>query len=390
MPQGLRTRAGELPADTTSFVGREAQVGAVKRLLTQTRLVTLTGPGGVGKTRIAIRVAREIRATFDDGVCLVTLSSLRDPELLANTVATALGLPEQQARPQLDVVVDYLTDKRLLLLLDTCEHLVDACAMLADVLMRSAPGLHIVATSRQPLDVPGEVGYPVPPLELNGDAMTLFIDRAAAIVPGFAATPANRPLIATLCRRLDGIPLAIELAVVRLRALPLEELVSRIDNRLRLLSGGMRRALERHQTLRMTIDWSHDLCTAQERLLWARLSVFAGEFGLGAVEVICEGGELTGDDVIDSLIGLVDKSVVLREDREGAAHYRMLDTVREYGAERLAALGEEDALRARHRDHYLERARRFAAEFIGPDQMTWLGWFEREQANLRLALEHCL
>jgi len=377
-------QGGGLPTETTSFVGRAAELSEVGGLLRKARLVTLTGPGGVGKTRLAVRAAREVAGSMADGACLLSLSALRDPELLPATVATALGLPEQSARPVTDLVVDYLKDKKLLLILDTCEHLLDACALFTDVVLRATDAVVVLATSRQPLDVPGENVYLVPPLPSDGsDAVALFADRAVAVAPGFVLDDTARPLALELCRRLDCIPLAIELAAVRLRALTLSDLVARLDDRFQLLAGGYR-GPQRHQTLRMTIEWSRDLCLDTERLLWDRLSVFAGAFGLDAAEAVCTGDGLSRDGVLDALIGLVDKSIVLRR----GDRYRMLDTIREFGAEHLAAAAETSRYRAAHRDYYLEMARRFDSAFIGPDQMDWVDQIAREQANFRVALEY--
>jgi predicted ATPase/tetratricopeptide (TPR) repeat protein len=393
-------RRGDLPVDLTSFVGREVEVGAVKRLLTQTRLVTLTGPGGVGKTRVALRVAAEIQETFADGVCLVELSALQDCRLLGHTVAAALGLPEQTARPAIDVLVEHLSDKRLLLILDTCEHIIDACAMLVDVLRQGAAELRVLVTSRQPLNSSGEHTLSITPLPVPEsddepfggayDAVVLFAERAAAVVPGFAVTEDNWAAVAAVCRRLDGIPLAIELAVVRLRALSLEQMVSLLDDRFRLLTSGTRSALPRHQTLRTAIGWSHELCTPEERLLWARLSVFAGDFDLDAVQQICASDDLAVEGIVCHLISLVDKSIVIRVEGAAEARYRLLDTIREYGREWLVTLGEEREFRGRHRDFYLAMAEQFDAEWVSSAQVPWIRRLSQERPNLRVALEFCL
>ncbi|MBO0805142.1 MAG: LuxR family transcriptional regulator, partial [Nocardiopsaceae bacterium] len=387
------THGGRLPAETTRFFGRAAEAAEIRGALGHSRLVTLTGPGGVGKTRIAVRVAREQRAAFADGVCMVQLSGLRDADLLADTVAGALGLAVPAGQAPLAALVDYLRGKRMLIILDTCEHLIDACAMLADVVLRGADGPRLLATSRQALDIPGEVVHQVPPLAVpddGGTAVALFADRAAAAVPGFTVTDRLLPDVVRLCRRLDGIPLAIELAAVRLRAVGLDELLGRLgDDRLRLLAGGSRRLPHRHQTLRMTIGWSYDLCSEAERLLWTRLSVFAGGFGLPAVEAVCADGQLGTRDIVDTLIGLVDKSIVLRTDATDAtdgARYRMLDMMREYGAERLADAG---SYRGRHLAYYRGLARSFESGFLGPEQATWFGRLARDYDNILLALEYC-
>ncbi|MFZ3598090.1 helix-turn-helix transcriptional regulator [Streptomyces sp. BH104] len=399
-PSPTRRTPGELPAETTSFVGRRRELDQVADVLTRARLVTLTGPGGVGKTRAAVRAVRDLRGRYPDGVRLVELSALRDPALLANAVAAALDLPEQAARPAIEVIADHLEDRELLLLLDTCEHLVDACAVLCDELLRSAPRLRIVATSRQPLDVPGEHVLAIGPLsmpdpaggaERECDALALFADRASAAVPGFTVSEDNRADVLALCRRLDGIPLAIELAVSRLRVLSLDEMLARLDDRFRLLTGGRRTSVPRHQTLRTAIGWSHDLSTAAERLLWARLSVFAGELSLQAAETVCADEDvLPVEDVLTSLIGLVEKSVVVRVETPEGTRYRMLDTIREYGQEQLAVLGGEERTRRRHLEYFLDAARAFDQEWTGDAQIPLLRALVRDQANVRVALEYCL
>jgi non-specific serine/threonine protein kinase len=332
-------------------------------------------------------------SSFPDGVCMVQLSGLRDADLLPATVAGALGLRSQSADGhQLDVLVDHLRGKRILIILDTCEHLIDGCAMLADVVLRGADSPRLVATSRQALDIPGEVVYPIPPLAVpddGGDAVALFADRVSAAVPGFTISEETLPRVVALCRGLDGIPLAIELAAVRLRAVGLDELLARLSDRLRLLGGGSRRVTQRHQTLRMTIGWSYELCSPAERLLWTRLPVFAGEFGLDAVEQVCSGGDLATSDIIDTLIGLVDKSIVLRADTgDGAdgARYRILDVIREYGAELLE---DDGSYQARHLEYFLELATAFGSAFLGPDQAGWVDRIAVDEANIRAALEYC-
>ena len=370
-------------------------------MLAQSRLVTIVGPGGVGKTRVSLVAAAQAAASYPDGPWIVELSDLRDPALLPNTVASVLGLPEQDARSALDAVLEYLRDRRLLLILDTCEHLLDACAALAQAVMRDAPGVTVLATSRQPLDMPGERTYPIGPLPVPendwlplaatglagcGDAVELFALRAAAAVPDFAITPDNAADVIRLCRRLDGIPLAIELAVVQLRALPLSALLDRLNHRFTVLTGGHPGALPRHRTLRMAIEWSHELCSAAEQRLWARLSVFAGTFDLVAAQEVCAEVSLERPDVIDALIGLVDKSVVLRE----GERYRMLDTVREFGAEQLASSGELACCRARHIARYLAMARYFGVHFTDDDQLDRYYELRSVHHNLRAALEYAL
>ncbi|MEV0176790.1 LuxR C-terminal-related transcriptional regulator [Streptomyces sp. NPDC050803] len=381
-------RGGQLPVELTSFVGRADELDLIQGSLGRSRLVTLVGPGGVGKSRTALRAAGLAAERFADGVRLVELSALHDPELIPATLAGVLELPEQSGMSTLDAVVEHLRRRRLLVVLDTCEHLVDACAMLCDILLREAAGLSVLATSRQPLDVPGEHCVPIPPLPAE-DAVDLFVQRAAAVTGGGPLTPADRERTLALADRLDGIPLALELAAVRLRAVPLAELVARLDRRFEVLTGGRRTALSRHQTLRTAIGWSHELCTPQERLLWARLSVFAGSFELSTAERVCSDAELPPEQVVEALIGLVDKSVVQRIGEDGG-RYRLLDTIREYGADMLTHTGGADAVRRRHFAYYEELAGRFWDEFVSPAQVRLFRAFRDNVADVRAALEYGL
>ncbi len=380
----------------TDFVGRQGELAAVAAALTESRLVTIVGPGGVGKTRVALVTAAQTADRYPDGPWIVELSGLRDPLLLPNTVASVLGVPDQDARSALDTVLDYLKERRLLLILDTCEHVLDACATLVQAIQQDAPGVTVLATSRQALDMPGEHTFPIGPLPVPsqvsvsspsaGDAVELFALRAAGAVPGFTVNPGNASDVVRLCRRLDGIPLALELAAGRLRGLPLSELVQRLDHRFEVLTGGQPGALERHQTLQTAISWSYDLCSAAEQRLWARLSVFAGTFSLAEAEEVCAEVDLERPDVISGLIGLVDKSVVLRE----GERYRMLDTLREFGAERLTSSGELAACRMRHIGRYREMARYFGEHFADDDQMSRYHDLRSVHSNLRAALEYAL
>ncbi|MFB4301742.1 LuxR C-terminal-related transcriptional regulator [Actinomadura sp. NTSP31] len=393
----LERQTGRLPAEFTSFVGRKTELHQVRRLIDGHRLVTLTGPGGVGKTRLAVRTAARASDAFDGGVYFVGLSSLTEPSLLAQAICDALGLAGQGGGPAASRLADHLADRRVLLVLDTCEHLLDACAALTEVLLRCAPGLRVLATSRQPLDVLGEHTISVAPLgrpEPGGpdapdgeecDSVRLFAERAAAAVQGWTLTNGNRDAVARLCHRLDGIPLAIELAAVQLRTFSADQVLSRLGTRL-FQARGARTSVPRHQTLRAAIDWSHALCSAEERLLWARLSVFAGDFDLDAAEHACSGDGLPAEHVVDVLTGLVDKSVVQRADRGGRVRYRMLDSLREYGVERLAAGGGQARLRRRCFDWYAGRLRLARAELAGAEQARWLDWFDRERANIRALL----
>ncbi|MEU0844659.1 LuxR C-terminal-related transcriptional regulator [Streptomyces sp. NPDC005962] len=398
-PTGRQT--GWLPAEVTTFVGRRHEAAEARRMLSASRLVTLTGVGGVGKTRLALRVAEEARRAFSDGVWLVELAALETPDLLARSVAEALEVRDQSARPPLDVLVDHLRDRQTLIVLDNCEHLIHGCALLADRLLRAAPRLRILATSRQALGTAGEQTLAVPALPLPDvtgprlstaalaqcDGVRLFVERAGAILPGFAVTETNRDAVERVCRRLDGIPLGIELAAVRLRALSVQQLLDRLEDRFRLLTTGSRSVLPRHQTLRALIDWSHDLCTEQERLLWARVSVFAGSLDLEAAEAVCSGDGIAREDVLDLVTELVDKSVLLREEHDATVRYRMLDTLRQYGRERLAASGEETGRLRLHRDYYRQLAADARAALFGPAQVQWFTRLQLEHANLRSALE---
>jgi predicted ATPase/DNA-binding CsgD family transcriptional regulator len=410
MSLGLtRQRPGELPLEVTGFVGRHRELAELTGLLRTARLVTVTGPGGVGKTRVALRAAAQFgtaqfaeSGAFPDGIWLVELSGLHDPELLPDTVATALGLPgtglaSTGSHSQLDAILDHLRDQRLLLILDTCEHLIDACAMLADILLRATP-VTVLATSRQPLAVPGEHTCAIPPLPVpapgaedagDGDAVELFVQCAAAAVPGFEVTDANRACVIRLCQRLDGVPLAIELATVRLRAIPLEQLVDRLEDRFRLLAGGRRAARPHHQTIRAATEWSYDLCSPAEQLLWARLSVFAGSFDVAAAEQVCADERLDARDVLATLIGLVDKSVVLRADGDGT-RYLLLDTLREFGAEKLAERGEQDMIRQQHLARYCGLAVYLGENPLAGDQVPRYRQLRQEHAELRAALEYAL
>jgi len=402
MASGLISRRpGVLPVEVTSFVGRRGELTQLACQLRTTRLATVTGPGGVGKTRVALRTAAGCAGQFADGVCLAELAGLRDPELLPLTVASCLGLPDQETRSQLDAILDYLRKRQLLLMLDGCEHLVDACAALVTMLLRETAGVTVLATSRQPLDAVGEHICQIPPLPVpelgsqdagHEDAVELFAQRAAAVVSGFGITDDNRDDVIRLCRRLDGIPLAIELATVRLRAVPLKQLAGRIDDRFRLLTGERRAALPHHRTLRTATQWSYELCSPAEQLLWTRLSVFAGSFDASAAEQVCAGEPLATGDILPTLIGLVDKSVVLRlaDDTGGGedTHYRQLDTIREFGAERLAEAGEEAAFRDRHISRYLAMARYLGAHPAGEDQVACFRELRREHADVRAALNY--
>ncbi|HEX3712633.1 MAG TPA: LuxR C-terminal-related transcriptional regulator [Trebonia sp.] len=397
----MRRSPDELHRELTGFVGRSRELDALAETLESARLVTITGTAGVGKTRVALRFAATRTARFADGVCFAELGGLRDSDLVPHTVAACLGLPEQDARTGVDAVVGYLSERQLMLVLDTCEHVITGCVPLVFALLRHAPGVTVLATSRQPLDLPGEHVFPLPPLPVpgpreaagEGDAVELFAQRAAAAVPGFTVSGANRGDVIRLCRRLDGIPLAIELAAVQLRATSLPALTSGLEHRFLALAGGPRAALPHQQTLRATIRWSYDLCAPAERILWARLSVFAGSFTIPAATSVCAGGTLDDSDVLTALIGLVDKSVVLRpQEPAGQAEprYRLLDTIREFGAEQLAGSGELAATRDRHIAYFLGLAEEFARRDKDSDQLPRFHALRGEHPNLRAALGYAL
>jgi predicted ATPase/class 3 adenylate cyclase len=407
-----------LPLQVTSFVGREKESAQVKGLLEAAPLVTLTGSGGCGKTRLALQVAADLLDGMGDGVWLVELAALTDPALVAQTVANALGVKEEPGKTLQQTLVSFLKARRLLLLLDNCEHLLSACAQLADTLIRSCPHVKVLATSREGLGIVGETTYRVPSLSLPDpnhlppveslsqyEAVRLFLDRAGAVAPGFAVTNANAPALAQICHRLDGIPLAIELAAARVRAMSVEEINARLDHLFRLLTGGSRTVLPRHQTLRATIDWSYDLLTEPECLMLHRLSVFAGGWTLEAAEQVCadvaKRGEMEGKratptptsvpfieewEVLDLLCSLVDKSLGVAEQKEGHTRYHLLETVRQYALDRLEESGEIQAVQDRHRDCFLQLAEQAEQTLFGPEEPAWLAQLVTEHDNLHAAL----
>ncbi|TQK50750.1 putative ATPase [Streptomyces sp. SLBN-118] len=400
MSGGVRG-VGVLPVEVTGFVGRRGEVRQVRQLLSGGRLVTLTGAGGIGKTRLALRSAAEVGRAFPDGVCLVELAALSEGRLLAQTVVDAVGLREQSSLAPLEILRGYLAERKVLLVLDNCEHLIDACGALVSALLQACPGLNVLATSRQVLGVAGESVVPVPPLALpapdcapqaaaQSEAVSLFMQRAASARAGFAVSEDRMGVVAEICRRLDGIPLAIELAAARVRALSVEEILHRLDDRFALLTGGSRAALPRQRTLRAAIDWSYGMCSEPERLLWERLSVFSGSFDLQAAEAVCCGEGIERGAVFDLVAGLVDKSVVGCEESGGRMRYRLLETLRQYGQDLLAASGRQPALRRRHRDWYQHLVKQGETDWFGPDDLDWLAWLRVERPNLRAALEYSL
>jgi predicted ATPase/DNA-binding CsgD family transcriptional regulator len=391
--------AARLPAEVTSFVGRRHELAEARRLLSVSRLLTLTGPGGVGKTRLALRLADQVRRAFADGVYLVELDALNDPSLLPQTVAAALGVRDAAEDP-IAILAEYLENMRVLLVLDNCEHLVDACAVLADKLLAAAPGLRITATSRHVLGIEGEQILPIPPLatpDEHGpggdgayyDSMALFADRASAVLPDFTVDERNRDRVLQICQRLDGVPLAIELAAVRLRVLSLDDIVDRLDDRFGLLVEGSRVAPSRQRTLGAAIGWSYGLCSPDEQLIWARLSVFAGTFDLEAAEDVGGADGVGREEVLGLVAGLMDKSILIRQANSHGrlARYRMLETIRRYGLARLESSDEESAVRARHLEHYRQLALRFQDECFGSHQVEWVQRLVTEHPNLRVALE---
>ncbi|MCV7236455.1 LuxR family transcriptional regulator [Mycobacterium branderi] len=373
-----------LPVQLTSFIGRTHQIHDVRKILTENRLVTLTGAGGAGKTRLAIQIAAHMAGEFGDGVWYVDLAPITDPELVPVATARALGLPDQPGRSTMDTLIRSIRDRQMLVVLDNCEHLLDATAALMIDLLGACPNLTLLATSREPIAVDGEVTWRVPSLSLADEAMDLFADRARRAKPDFRTTQGNTHCIEEICRRLDGMPLAIELAAAQVRALSLDEILDGLHDRFRLLTGGARRAVRRQQTLHASVDWSHTLLTKPERVLFRRLSVFMGGFDLEAAQAVASGGDVKAHQVLDQLTLLVDKSLVVAENATGRTRYRLLEMVRQYSLEKLAESGEADAVRIRHRDHYTA----LAATLDDPsrdshDQM--LEKAETEIDNLRAA-----
>jgi predicted ATPase len=427
-PGGGAGRRHNLPASLISFVGREQDLAQIARLLDDHRLVTLYGAPGVGKTRLALRVAGEVLPAFEDGVWLVELAALAEPTLVPAAVASALGVRHEGRHPLVEVLVERFRGAELLLLLDNCEHLLDACATLANTLLSACPGLWILATSREPLRLTGEVSWSVPSLSvpasdeppgssppprdpastveavLASEAGRLFLERALAVRPAFELSEIAASGVAQICRRLDGIPLAVELAAARVRALTAEQLATRLDDRFLLLTSGSRAGLPRQRTLRALIDWSYDLLSEPERILLRRLAVFAGGWTLEAAEAVAADerpatdGERNGQasspvlrplSVLDLLSQLVEKSLVTVDDRPGEARYRLLEVIRQYGEERLVEAGEADALRRRHSAWFLALAERAWPELWGPDEVAWLRRLDAEHDNLRTALAWC-
>jgi len=393
-----------LPAELTGFVGRREERAEIRRRLSESRLVTLVGFGGVGKTRLALRVATEVQRVFPDGVWFVPLDELSDPGLLTETIATSLGIYDEPRRLGMIQLSEYLRQRDLLLVLDNCEHLVDSCAVLVDSLLRVCPRLRVLATSREALRVQGEALMPVAPLAVPRDsvgvlasaqeyeAVRLFVERASQMVPGFAVDEENRSAVLEICKHLEGIPLALELAAVRMRAMSPAELLERLQGDWELLDLGSRGAPERHRTMAACLEWSYALCSPEERELWARLSMFSGGMEMDAIQYV--GGDSpsssTPEVLADLVQSLVDKSILTSELHDGRARYRMLGTLRRFGRGRLEQDKEQEgAMRLRHRDFYADLVSRIDADWMSPRQVKGLRRLRREEANLRIALEYC-
>jgi predicted ATPase/DNA-binding CsgD family transcriptional regulator len=391
-----------LPVQLTSFVGRERELDELAALLRQGRLVTVAGAPGMGKTRIAAELATRVLAEHPDGTWAVSVAALSDATELPRELAATLGAREPFSESPLDTLLAHVGSRRMLLVLDDCEHLLDACARLAEALLTACPELRILATSHEPLRVPGEQVWRIPPLTLpelsstderaleavaGSEAVRLFQARASLVRPHFSITPANARTVARLCHRLDGIPLAIELAAARVEMMSVDDILDRLEDRFRLLTGGGRTVMPRHQTLRAALDWGHQLLNPAEQMLFRRLSVFASGFELGPAEAVCASADLPADQVLGHLTRLVDKSLVVPAlEPAGHTRYRMLETVRQYASERLSDAGEGDDVRRRHADHFLALAEQ-AATFHGrPSQTFWLERLEGDHDDLRAAL----
>src|SRR6266542_3179413 len=393
------TAKQNLPHQLTSFVGREQEMAQLEELVLSNRLVTLTGAGGAGKTRLAIEVASRLIDAFPDGVWLVELATLSDPRLVPQATAQALALPKQPTRPVIETLSDYLALKKLLLVLDNAEHLLEGCVQFVDLILRHSPDVAVLVTSCERLAITGELTYRVPSLTVpetsdtlrpetvsRYEGVRLFVERAKLGRPDFDVTTGNASAVASICARLDGMPLAIELAAPRLRLMSAEELSQRLDRRFALLTDGSRTALPRHRTLRSTIDWSYDLLTDVEQAMLRRVAVFAGGWTLAAAEHVCTGEGIEKSDTIGLLTSLADKNLVITEEHEGATRYRMLETIRQYALDRLRESDEEARWRNRHFAWVLALAEESYEQLVGPQQSLWIDRIARELDNFRAAL----
>jgi len=392
-----------LPVQLTSFIGRENEIVELKQELESHRLVTLTGSGGTGKTRLSLQVATELLEKFDHGLWFIELAPLANPDLIPQTILSAIGVSEQPNKTPLDILKEYLHEKKVLIVLDNCEHLVTASAQVANALLNAAPGLKVLASSREALGVKGELSYPVPSLSLPDpkhlptieqlsqyESVRLFIDRTLLVAPHFVVDKDNAPFIAQICYRLDGIPLAIELAASRVKLLSVEQIASRLDDAFRLLTGGSRTALPRQQTLRALIDWSYNLLSEHEKILFRRLAVFAGGWTMEAAESVCSGEGVEQDDVLDLMAHLVDKSLIMVT-REGTeSRYRRLETIRQYAREKFLEAGGSEITRDRHLAYYVKLVEQAEPELYRSNQLRWLNRLDDELDNLRMALEWAL
>lgn len=398
-PSTSATRHDLVASSLTTFIGREKPLADLKELFGRTRLLTLTGSGGCGKTRLARQVASDLGESYSGGIWFVELAPLADPALVPHAVAQALGLNEQPGTDLTQTIAEHLGSKRLLIVLDNAEHVLDACAHLTDALLRACISLSVLVTSRERLGIIGELTYRVPSLSFPDpghevtpellstyESARLFIDRAQLQRPQFEVTAHNAVALASICRRLDGIPLAIELAAARVRSMPMEEVSRRLDDRFDLLTGGSRTALPRHQTLRSLIDWSYDLLADAERQLLCRVSIFAGGWTMEAAREVCSGEGVRGDDVLGLLTSLVDRSLVLAKEHHGATRYGLLESVRHYARDRLREHGDESRWARRHFDHMLALAKEAQIGLSGEDQREWFERLETEHDNLRAAL----
>jgi predicted ATPase/DNA-binding SARP family transcriptional activator len=394
-----RQLSNNLPAQFSSFIGRSTEQAELAELIDQSRLVTVTGPGGAGKTRLALQVAADLLDGSGDGVWFVDLAPLSDPDLVASSVASALGVHEEPSRPVVETLARSLGQRRLLIVLDNCEHVLDASLKTADALLRQCPNLHLVATSREPMGLEAERTYRIPPLSMSGgdddgtsDAETLFVERARGTLQDFELDDGTRPVVAEICRHLDGMPLAIELAATRLRTMSLNDLARRLDQRFGLLTGGSRGAMPRQQTLRALIDWSYELLDQRERSVLCRLSVFAGGWDLDAAEALCATNGLEPWEVTDVLGSLADKSLVSLERDKGDVRYGMLETIRQYAADRLVEKGDTERPLARtiHSEYFLSLAEQACDGLVGADQLIWFDRLEVEHDNIRSTIEWLL